>query len=450
MFNKIVYIVIFFSVSLLATEVDMKQDGSYYRGEIKKTYTIKDGVLLIMDDMVGDISVVGEARSDIFVNETFRIKTYSETSAQKILLREQAKIIHRKDCLMVEGNNKSNKYYSSFAIKLPLKYSLDIKSSESDVDLSTLNGDVLIDVSAGDIAIHNVKGDISLKVSGGNIELDNCYGKTNLESTEGNIGIDGLDGEIYASTSSGDIDIYNFNGDGEVKTSGGDIEIVGLKGDVFKAETSGGDIDMDDIDIHMVANTSGGNINIRSANDDIKVYTSGGSIYARKVKGNLAGISHGGNIEVKNVFGLCTLTSIGGDIEVGTAYNNLNVVTSGGDINISGVFGFLIGESTGGDIQARKLKSTKIKNDKISLKTSGGDISLTLPDEYNADIDAEINYSRKNAGWEIDSEFPLKISKTKKSNKFYLNGKTSINKGGTPVSLYVIEGDIRIKREFND
>ena len=83
--------------------------------------------------------------------------------------------------------------------------------------------------------------------------------------------------QVTARTSGGGIEVLNMNGDCIVKTSGGRIEMDRINGDVM-ARTSGGAIRLDAIDGNMDVKTSGGAIKIEDSMGSVEAKTSGGSI----------------------------------------------------------------------------------------------------------------------------------------------------------------------------
>jgi hypothetical protein len=148
---------------------------------------------------------------------------------------------------------------------------------------------------------------------------------------------------------------FNIN----ASTSGGDIKVGGISGNV-SMNTSGGDIWADEFSGMLKARTSGGDIKIFANNAQIDAKTSGGDI-----KLELSGESKG-----------VDLVTSGGDIKIFIPQNfnaELEAITLGGDIRSQ----FELNK-------VRTLAKNKVYGiinsggEKISAKTSGGDISINI------------------------------------------------------------------------
>ncbi|MEJ5350949.1 MAG: DUF4097 family beta strand repeat-containing protein [Melioribacteraceae bacterium] len=186
----------------------------------------------------------------------------------------------------------------------------------------------------------------------------------------------------------------NFNVN--IETSGGDIEAENLNGK-FNLTSSGGDIKLNNLTGNLIAKTSGG---------DIELINSSGSLNAS---------TSGGNIECKNVSGNIDVNTSGGDIDIYAKEGKINAVTSGGDIKIS------LDNNFNG----------------IKANTSGGDIFLVLPSNTNASAILET------FGGEIECEFSN--IKTKKLTKQKLIA--DLNSGGEKLEAKTSGGDITLKEK---
>ena len=166
-----------------------------------------------------------------------------------------------------------------------------------------------------------------LKSSDGNIELYGFNGNQNCKTSDGDILVEDIEGNLYGKTSDGDISVTNVDGDLELSTSDGDINAIKISGkSTFK--------------------TSDGNIVGKDLYGDAKAVTSDGNIILENVRGNNSARTSDGNISFEHMTG------------------SLNAQTSDGDIR--------------GDFNSL--------SDKLYLKTSDGDISVTVPNGLGMDI----------------------------------------------------------------
>lgn len=201
---------------------------------------------------------------------------------------------------------------------------------------------------------------------------------------------------VVLSTSGGRIEVDDLEGRADVKTSGGDIKLGRVAGEV-NAHTSGGDLAIAYAGAKLVAKTSGGSIEIEDSNGPVEARTSGGSI------------------------------------DVGTTRWPAFLRTSGGSIEVRAAGAALDASTSGGSIRARLVSAPQ--ND-TSLSTSGGDVVVEFPANGNADLDAHAS------GGSIESDLPVMV--IGKQSERSLTGK--LNAGGPRLSLRTSGGAIRLKK----
>ena len=181
-----------------------------------------------------------------------------------------------------------------------------------------------------------------------------------LRTSGGNIEVGDLQGEIDAATSGGNVKLGQIDGEVSAHTSGGNITVEGATGDLV-AKTSGGNIQIKRIGGKANLDTSGGDIKVERVAGPIDARTSGGSVYA--------------TLEDK-VSAACSLRTSGGNVTVKVspaAAFTLDASTSGGSVNVSGV------QVTVTDGKIGKTKVIGTVNGggpDLRLRTSGGDVNL--------------------------------------------------------------------------
>lgn len=188
--------------------------------------------------------------------------------------------------------------------------------------------------------------------------------------------------------------------------------------DKFNTEThtSGGDISLIGIDGKNKLKTSGGDINLQDITGNVYVSTSGGDIIGNYVKGNITLKTSGGDIKTSNVTGNLVAKTSGGDITFSASYAKIEASTSGG--NISG--------------------SYSGKNLGISVSSSGGDILLKLPKDFNAS--ARLTTS----GGYVNCELNLTNVEKKTNSKIIAD----INGGGPNLRASTSGGDIDVLKKL--
>lgn len=161
------------------------------------------------------------------------------------------------------------------------------------------------------------------------------------------------------------------------------------------------------------------------AETTVDLHTSGGDLDLEDITGDLEASTSGGNIDIMDVRG------------------ETKVWTSGGEINAEVVHGAFDGRTSGGDISLSKIWDRQYEDHEIDVKTSGGDIVLTLPEDFPASFQLRVLSSGRKPGEVILSDFPMEIS----ASQAVTLGEGGINGGKFNVYVEASMGTIRIRRE---
>ena len=200
---------------------------------------------------------------------------------------------------------------------------------------------------------------------------------------------------VDVRTSGGSIELDELNGTVVARTSGGSIE-TGRLGGVAKLHTSGGSISIDGASAQVEARTSGGSITIGDTSGPVDARTSGGSIKLARVRGSVTARTSGGNITIEDATG------------------QVDASTSGGSIRAQ-ISGPVTADS--------------------KLSTSGGGVTVALGGSVAIDLDARAS------GGGVSSDIPVTILGRQDDDQ--LKGK--INGGGPTLTLRTSGGGIRLK-----
>lgn len=175
--------------------------------------------------------------------------------------------------------------------------------------------------------------------------------------------------------------------------------------------------------------TSAGALDLRDLNASVRAVTSGGSARVQDIAGTVEVRSSGGSIDGEHLKGSSHLQTSGGDVNLADSTGDTNLYTSGGSIHIRNEDGKVDAHTSGGSIRAELAA-----NHGIDLSTSGGSISLLLPQGTHASLDAETSAGN------VTSRLPL--SATQISERNHLRG--DIGGGGARISLHTSAGNIRL------
>jgi len=324
-------------------------------------------------------------------------------------------------------------------------------------------------------------GELEVSVNGGDIRL------TTWDKDEVNVTVDGIDDEDMKDvkmTQSGndirveyhprwnrsgdvifrislpaqfDVDVHTSGGNIDVRgtmkgklsgsTSGGDIRTGNIEGPT-NLKTSGGDITLGDVSGEAEVRTSGGEIKVESVGKSLKASTAGGDVEVGDVGGDAVLSSSGGEVKVGKVSGSASLKTAGGDIELRSASGIVEAKTAGGNIRLENITGSIAAKTAGGDVIAELMPSGKGTSE---LRSSGGNVSLTLPSSANASIDATIRihgdwrlwHARNN--YDIHSDFTAESKNTDKDNE-EIHAVYKLNGGGENITIETTNGNIEIRK----
>lgn len=185
--------------------------------------------------------------------------------------------------------------------------------------------------------------------------------------------------EANLKTSGGNIDVADLNGGVLAKTSGGNIKLGNIDGKA-DVHTSGGDIEIRNVTRSVEANTSGGEIHVAAIGGDAALHTSGGNIRVESAKGKLSATTSGGNVEASFAQAPkddCELRTSGGNVTArisGEAGVHLDASTSGGSVRVTGD---KVDVQSGGNGKSKLVANVRGGGPTLTLRTSGGDVRVT-------------------------------------------------------------------------
>jgi DUF4097 and DUF4098 domain-containing protein YvlB len=201
-----------------------------------------------------------------------------------------------------------------------------------------------------------------------------------LRTSGGDIQVGDLEGWVKARTSSGTIDLGRAAGDVDAGNSGGNIVVAEAGGSV-KGTTSSGSIRVGKALRKAELSNSGGDIQIGEGGEAVEVKTSSGSIKVQRAKGQLKAANSGGDIFVGTAEGDVTAETSSGAIQLDRVQGaRVEVRNSGGDIGIEHASGTVVARTSSGSIKIKKVDGY------VTARNSGGEIFL---EEVDGKTEAE-------------------------------------------------------------
>lgn len=191
--------------------------------------------------------------------------------------------------------------------------------------------------------------------------------------------------------------------------------------------TSDGNITMERLSSDQQCKTSDGSIRITEISGNVNAKTSDGDIHLKQIKGLVDVRTSDGNIE---------LASIRGDTQASTSDGNIKLHQVKGDISVKTSDGYIDFQEISGSFKAHTSDGNIVGNvvelrDELTLKTSDGNINVTLPAQLGLDLDIK--------GESLDIPFK---NFSGKFDKTYVKGQS--NGGGIPVVLSTSGGNVKL------
>ena len=166
---------------------------------------------------------------------------------------------------------------------------------------------------------------------------------------------------------------------------------------------------------------------------DVEITTSGGSIEIAELQGTVDATSSGGSLRFDAIGGEVNARTSGGSIIIEECTGNTNVRTSGGSIRINDARGAVNATTSGGSVKAYISKQP---GGDSKLTTSGGSVTVYLDESIGVELDA------KTSGGRVRTDFDFEVSGTNSYSKHRITA--DLNGGGPRLYLRTSGGSIHI------
>ncbi|HYL62578.1 MAG TPA: DUF4097 family beta strand repeat-containing protein [Candidatus Methylomirabilis sp.] len=193
------------------------------------------------------------------------------------------------------------------------------------------------------------------------------------------------------------------------------------------------------IDVQMPQNadldarTGDGSLEASSLNGNINVYTGDGSVRANTLTGTIVLHTNDGSIHVDTLKGDIRLHSGDGSIEARDLDGKLVADSGDGHVRVAGRFDSLDVKTGDGSVDTRVMPGSKMAST-WNIRTGDGSVDLTLPGDFQANIDASTGDGHISLG------MPVTIEGTFSNSQ--VHGK--MNGGGPSLTIHTGDGSIRL------
>jgi DUF4097 and DUF4098 domain-containing protein YvlB len=157
----------------------------------------------------------------------------------------------------------------------------------------------------------------------------------------------------------------------------------------------------------------------------------------------------GGDIDVDSAPDGAVLRTMGGDIRIERAGGSVIAKTMGGNIRVNRMEGSIDAGTMGGDVHVEIVGSGIDRS--IDLASMGGTIEVTLPKDFPASFDIELEQDDDGGTHRIISDFPLHIRESTRRQWFrdrrVMTATGTSGSGGNRVRIRTIGADITIRKK---
>lgn len=188
-------------------------------------------------------------------------------------------------------------------------------------------------------------------------------------------------------------------------------------------------------DADLNAHTGDGSVEASSINGNVAVETGDGSVRANSLTGTIDLHTHDGSINVDTLKGDIKLRTGDGSIEGRELDGKLEADSGDGHIRVAGRFDGLLIKTGDGSVDTRVLPGSKMASS-WNIHTGDGSVDLSLPGDFQANIDASTGDGHISVG------LPVTVEGTFSNSQ--LHGK--MNGGGQSLTVHTGDGSIRLSK----
>ncbi len=214
-----------------------------------------------------------------------------------------------------------------------------------------------------------------------------------------------VQGAFTYETSIGNVAVGEIRGNARVITGAGEVQLGSVTGECY-VNSLGGPLHLGDMFGPLTARTRAGDILVHAARDGGTITTGGGTIRL---------LYNGGPT---------SLSSGGGDIIVRQAAGPIDAETKSGDITIT--------------------VDPTVRNERITARTSKGNVTLNVPPGFGADLVMTILTSDPDKHLMRSDFHGLSVRRDQVGNKTRIQATAKLNGGGERVELSAEDGGLQL------
>ena len=117
---------------------------------------------------------------------------------------------------------------------------------DTQVEVSVPEGTRLtVSAHSSNVSVRGVKGEVEVTTMNGDVVIDDASSRVGFESVSGDVQISRVQGDLRGEAMSGEIDVTDVTGDVEIETVSGDLTLRNVRSKYVRAETVSGSVEFD-------------------------------------------------------------------------------------------------------------------------------------------------------------------------------------------------------------
>jgi DUF4097 and DUF4098 domain-containing protein YvlB len=115
-------------------------------------------------------------------------------------------------------------------VETPVQLTLQARTSDGNVDLSGLQGDLSLTTGDGNVTLDHVSGNLRIQSGDGRVKITDANGAIDAHTSDGNLSVDGLFHALALHTSDGTLDVAlrdgtKLDGASSIQSSDGSVTV---------------------------------------------------------------------------------------------------------------------------------------------------------------------------------------------------------------------------------
>jgi hypothetical protein len=370
-------------------------------------------ISLTVLDQAGSVSVTGADVESVQVKavktayDSSQARADAELKTVQYTVEQSGNTITLKYQIADSMNFRNNVNTVDFVVTVPYNTSVEVNGSTGEVNVTGVQGLVIIDNKFGDVTVKQLDGSLNAKTNSGAMDVTSVSaGAANVDvySGFGSISMNQVSGAVVtAESNSGKLELQNVRSSKDMSLSSdfGNVKFDNGSAASLTVSTKSGSIELTSVNVNgaLIVKNDFGEINLEQV--DAKSYdlqTNSGSITVDGAQGPLKATTGFGNITVTNAENV-----------------TLQLNTKSGSISFAGSLG----------------------EGPHTVHSDFGEVELAVPADSALDVDFQTEFGK------IRSDIPVTVTLNGEVDEGHQVG--TINGGGSSLNASTKSGSITIK-----